>query len=207
MIKLERWRLWRFGYTCGMMWKTNEWAFRHEMWGYQICFVIYDTIESFLRHKEQKKRSRLALCSLFATEATMMLSRVHPVLLYTFVRFLNAPFSLHAPLLKYKQRPPDPSRISNLLELPSQFNSANKNLLPWFRLIASMADFESVAQSHHIRVRRLHHLESTRHDTDRPCVDTWGLTSFEAEMEVAGVFCIEAECVDWTARVGFGVGS
>jgi hypothetical protein len=77
----------------------------------------------------------------------------------------------------------------------------------WLVHFRHVAQFEPVTKSFHIRVRTLHQLKSIGDDPDWPSIGLSMLPSFEAEVEVSGVFSIDAESVDRSLWVGLGIGT
>lgn len=75
-------------------------------------------------------------------------------------------------------------------------------LSPLASLQIRKQQFEPVAQRLHIRVLILLQLKSLRYDLDGPALQLSVETSFEAEVEVAWILWVNAECV----VTSFGVG-
>ena len=66
--------------------------------------------------------------------------------------------------------------------------------------------FEPITQIHHAGVRGTMQLEAVGNHLHRPAHEFGILAGFEAQVKVTGVFGVDAEHVDGTFGVGFGVG-
>lgn len=77
---------------------------------------------------------------------------------------------------------------------------------PLAALHVGKKQLEPIAQRHHTRIHVPLQLEGLRNHLDRPALQLRVLAGFEAQEEIAGVFGIDAECVDGTLGVRFRVG-
>ena len=130
------------------------------------------------------------------------------------LRPLHAMLSAAAPLVPKKKKEciffglpnSQPPRTPRSHTKPSILYPVIAKSPPHPILQISKQQLKSVTQIQHARVRGTVQLEAVRDDLDRPIHELGVLAGLEAEIEVAGIFGVDAEDVDAAFRVRFRVG-